>query len=196
MSSTSGSRPATPLPEADLDLNGQHNSFEDNEDPLAPLVSDPTDNVDAEISDNDSILSDVDEAQFEDFDPANVAIEDRPAIAVDEDNVRLLGRYKRKRDGELDEAEGSKKKKKEGRREKPKKSRKNRTDEDEDDFSGGQELEGKRVRKRKSFTGGDVSGRREKLRGRKATPEDEETLTPEERTREILRIVRQARRLI
>lgn len=134
--------------------------------------------MDPDISDNESILSDVDEAQFEDFDPANIAIDDRP-IAVDEDNVRLLGRHKRKRDGEAGDGEGGKKKMKEGRREKPKKGRKKKDDDDDDDFSGGQELEGKRLRRKKPIAeGGNV--RREKVKARKATPENEEALDPEE----------------
>jgi transcription factor SPN1 len=125
------------------------------------------------FSDDDSALSEVDEAQFEDFDPANIAIEERPAIAVDEETVKLLARHKRKRDGEVD-GEGAKKKRKEGRREK--KPRKKR-DED-DNFSGGEELEGKRPRKKKLFAEG--GERREKARPRAATPENEEGLSPEE----------------
>ena len=129
-------------------------------------------------SDNESILSDVDEAQFEDFDPNQIAIEERPAIAVDEDNVKLLGRHKRKRDGEADE-EGSKKKKKEGKREKPKKVRKKQ--DSDDDFSGGQEMEGKRVRKKKAFTEGGDKVRKEKPKARRESPENEEAMDPEER---------------
>ena len=131
-----------------------------------------------DLSDNDSLLSDVDEAQFEDFDPNQVAIEERP-IAVDEDNVKLIGRHKRKRDGEVD-GEGGKKKRREGKREKPKKVRK-RKGSDDDDFSGGQELEGKRVRKKKAFVEGGEKVRKEKPRVRRATPENEEQLDPEER---------------
>lgn len=134
--------------------------------------------MDPDISDNESILSDVDEAQFEDFDPANVAIDDRP-IAVDEDNVKLLGRHKRKRDGESGDTEGAKKKKREGRREKTRKIKK-KDDDDEDDFSGGQELEGKRVRRKKLIAEGGASARKEKVRVRKSTPENEEALDPEE----------------
>jgi transcription factor SPN1 len=125
------------------------------------------------MSDDDSDLSDVDEAQFEDFDPANVAIDERP-IAVDEDNVKLLGRHKRKRDGDVD-GEGAKKKKKEGKRErKPRKKR----DED-DNFSGGEELEGKRTRKKKAFSEG--GEKRERTKPRQKTPENEDHLDPEER---------------
>lgn len=114
--------------------------------------------------DNESELSDVDEAQFEDFDPANIAIEDRP-VDVDASNVNQLKAGKRKRD---DGDDAPKKKKKEGRRDKPKKSRKKR-DEDEH-FSGGEELEGKRSR-----------GRKEKAPRARTPDDDDMNLTPEER---------------
>jgi len=150
---------------------------EDNDSPAATApVTDLTVNMNnADLSDNDSVLSDVDEAQFEDFDPANIAIDERP-IAVDEQNVKLLGRHKRKKDGEVD---GEKpKKRKEGKREKPKKSRKKR--DVDDNFSGGEELEGKRTRKNKAFT--EDGDRAERPRQRKAaTPENEEELDPAER---------------
>ena len=176
------SPPVSPLPEAghDPDEPG-YATYQDEDPPSAPIgnpTADPEDD-----DDNDSVLSDIDEAQFEDFDPANIAIEDRPAIAVDEDNVRLLGRHKRKRDDADADGEGKKKKKKEGRREKPKKIRK-RKDSDDDDFSGGQEIEGKRRRKAKAVSEGGVPGerRREKTKARATTPENEEHLDPEERT--------------
>lgn len=144
----------------------------------AAPTRDPTADMD-DLSDNDSILSDVDEAQFEDFDPNQIAIEERP-IAVDEDTVKLLGRHKRKRDTDAD-GEVTKKKKKEGKREKTKKPRK-RKDSDDDDFSGGQELEGKRARKKKAFTEDGERVRKEKpTKVRRATPENEEELDPEER---------------
>ena len=169
MSSDSESRAASPLPELGHDETHK---------PQPATFADPIADLDA-LSDNDSVLSDVDEAQFEDFDPANVAIDERPAIAVDEDNVKLLGRHKRKRDlgdGAVD-GEGTKKKKREGKREKPKKSRKKR--DDDDNFSGGEELEGKRARKKKPIT--ESGEKREKVRPRKATPENEEELDPTER---------------
>lgn len=178
MSSSPGSRPVSPLLEAG---NGPYDPnqplHQDNDPPSAP-VADPTADMDA-LSDNESVLSDIDEAQFEDFDPANVAIDERPAIAVDEDTVKLLGRHKRKRDlgdGAAD-GDGGKRKKKEGKREKPKKSRK-KMDED-DNFSGGEELEGKRARKKKAIS--ESNEKREKPRPRKATPENEEELSPQER---------------
>ena len=177
MSSASDSRLASPLPQAGADPGDPNQPSYDFQDPPAAPISNPHADMD-DLSDNDSVLSDVDEAQFEDFDPANIAIDERPAIAVDEDNVKLLGRHKRKRDLDGDyDAEGGKRKKREGKREKPKKSRKKR--DDDDNFSGGEELEGKRLRKKKSVTEG--GEKRDKPRVRKATPEDEENLDPAER---------------
>ena len=183
MSDMSDSPLATPTSEAGHDPGDPNQPDEDFQDPPAAPIGNPTADMD-DLSDNDSILSDVDEAQFEDFDPANVAIEDRPAIAVDEDNVRLIGRHMRKRDGEAADGEdGKKKKKKEGKREKPKKLRKKKADDSDDDFSGGQEVEGKRKRKVKPIAEGPGGGerRKEKPRARERTPENEDNLDPEER---------------
>ena len=133
--------------------------------------------MDEMMSDNDSVLSDVDEAQFEDFDPENLDIADRaPAVAVvDEDAVKLIGRHKRKRDGDAD-GETTKKKKKENRREKPKKAKKRR--DDDDNFSGGEELEGKRTRKKKGTAEGVDKPRR---RNRSVSPDNDDELDPETR---------------
>lgn len=158
------------------EINGENST-------LTPPIADPTLDTDAideqerqadedddGLSDAESALSEVDEAQFEDFDPANIAIEDRPAIAVDETNVALIGVHKRKRTEGEGDGEGKKKKKRDNRRERPRKSKKRR-DEDEQ-LSGGEELEGRRRTKRKEGGG----------RTRGATPEeDNENLTPEER---------------
>ncbi|KAL6720201.1 Transcription factor iws1 [Lecanora helva] len=176
------SLPLSPLPEAGHDPDDPNQPTEDFEDPPAAPISNPRADMD-DLSDNDSILSDVDEAQFEDFDPNQIAIEERPAIAVDEDNVKLLGRHKRKRDGDVD-GEGGKKKKKEGKREKVKKVRKRKDSDDE--FSGGQEVEGKRIRKKKAFTEDGGKPRKEKQRPRRPSPENEEELNPEERRRRAL----------
>lgn len=106
-----------------------------------------------EISDDESILSEVDEAQFENFDPENVEVDDRPQLAPDEENLKLIGRHKRKRA----EGEEGRSRRKEGRR-----GKKRRDDEDG-------EAEG---------TG--PSRRREKKKA--AEPDtDEETLDPETR---------------
>lgn len=178
--SLSPSPPLSPLPLAGHNAGDPDQAIEELQDPPSAPLANSTANMDgdSDLSDAMSELSDVDEAQFEDFDPNQITIEEQP-IAVDEDNVKLLGRHKRKRDGEND-GEAGKKKKKEGRREKPKK-KKERKDSD-DDFSGGQEVEGKRVRKRKAFVEGEGRPRKEKIRTvRNATPEDEEALDPEER---------------
>ena len=168
------SLPPSPLPEAEPDQ-----PLKDLDELSATPVEDPGADMD-DLSDNDSILSDVDEAQFEDFDPNQIAIEERPAIAVDEDNVKLLGRHKRKRvEGEV-VGEKTKKKNKGAKREKPKKARKKDSD-DDDYFSGGQELEWNRVRKKIAFAEGGEKVRKEKTKPRQAEPEDEEQLDPEER---------------
>ena len=169
------SLPPSPLsPAPELEINP-----DDEDMPGSPgaLARKDTDDVDV-LSDNDSVLSDVDEAQFEDFDPNQIAIEERP-VTIDEDTVKLLGRHKRKRDGDTD-GEGTRKKTKERKREKPRKARKKK-DSDDDDFSGGQELEGKRVRKKKAFSEGGEKARKEKTKARQAPAEDEEQLDPEER---------------
>ncbi|KAL4888747.1 hypothetical protein BDV59DRAFT_187995 [Aspergillus ambiguus] len=116
-------------------------------------------------SDDESILSEVDEAQFEDFDPENVDIEDRPQLAIDEDNLKLIGRHKRKRTGEEADGERSQRKR-EGRREK--KSRRMRELEDA------------------GSDGEDRSRKKERKKRREATPEDEELLDPETRRRRAL----------
>ncbi|OJD14846.1 hypothetical protein AJ78_04850 [Emergomyces pasteurianus Ep9510] len=148
----------------------------------SPLVDkedeSPQDNnnniADVDLSDDESLLSDVDDAQFEDFDAANVSIEERPAIAIDEENLKLIGRHKRARNEEEEEAR-KRKKNKEGRRE-----RKSRRKQDSDDgFSGGEKIEGKRARKRTD--GG------EKRSSKKVVEEvNEEELDPATRRRRAL----------
>ncbi|GJC83023.1 transcription factor IWS1 [Colletotrichum liriopes] len=122
-----------------------------------------------ELSDDDQ-LSEMDEDQFEDYDPETANIEDRP-VAVDEDVAKTLKASKRK------VADGAKAKKpKEGRREK-KRSR-------DDEVSG--EVDGDAGRPaRKSRRQAD--GER-KPRPKAAEPEidDESHLTPEERRRRAI----------
>ena len=120
-------------------------------------------------SDDDSILSEVDEAQFKDFDASNIALDDRPAIAVDESNVGQLGIHKRK---QTDDGSGEGRKK---RKKRDKLRRKRRRDDVADDFVGGEEMDGKRIRKR-----AEGGNRRERDRPSRATPEEETNLTPEE----------------
>lgn len=160
-------------PQQDLDATEDKEELEDLSDLDDANNNAAADNEDPD-SDADSELSEIDEAQFEDFDPTNIAIEERP-VAVDESNVNLLKASKRKRaDGE---DAGTKKKRKEGRREKPKKSRSG--PDDDDAFSGGEEVEGKRKRKTKAID----RERKDRPRQRRpTTPENEEHLTAEERT--------------
>jgi transcription factor SPN1 len=112
-----------------------------------------------DISDDESILSEVDEAQFENFDPENVDVEDRAPLDVDADNLKLIGRHKRKRA----EGEEGRPRRKEGRREK--KSRRARDEEDAEEGSA-------RPRQRKQKE--------------KSPDTDEETLDPETRRRRAL----------
>ncbi|KAJ5793712.1 hypothetical protein N7457_000311 [Penicillium paradoxum] len=114
---------------------------------------------DDKLSDDESILSEVDEAQFDNFDPENVDVEDRPQLAIDEDNLKLIGRHKRKRteDGE------TRPRRKEGRREK--KSR--RAVDEAGDEKG-------------------PSRRRERKQREEKPDTDEETLDPETRRRRAL----------
>ena len=187
MSLSSDSLPGSPLPEAGADPGDPNQPLDDFTDPPTAPAADPTRDMD-ELSDDDSVLSDIDEAQFEDFQPDLVEIDERPEIAVDEDNIKLIGRHKRKRDEDGDyDAEAGKKKKKEGKREKPKKSRK-RAD-DDDMFSGGEEMTGKRMRRKKGIADG-TGEKRDRPRARQRTPEDEDSLTPEERRHHEFRVHR------
>lgn len=130
---------------------------EGNEEP-ANVGGDDADN-EPEISDDESILSEVDEAQFENFDPENVEVEDRPQLAIDEENLKLIGRHKRKRA----EGEEGRSRRKEGRREK-----KRRGGDEEDEGEGG---------------AGPSRRREGKKKKKAAEPDtDEETMDPETRT--------------
>lgn len=115
---------------------------------------------DDDISDDESILSEVDEAQFDNFDPENVDVEDRAPLDVDADNLKLIGRHKRKRA----EGEEGRPRRKEGRREK--KSRRARDDEDAEE--------------------GSSSRPRQRKQKEKSPDTDEETLDPETRRRRAL----------
>ncbi|KAL4934659.1 transcription factor SPN1 [Aspergillus undulatus] len=139
---------------------------DDNDDDPKPAEDNDNDNGDAEEgglneadvgSDDESILSEVDEAQFEDFDAENLDIEDRPQLDIDEENLKLIGRHKRKRTGD---EEGSTRRKKEGRR---KKSRRYAEEE------GGSEAAEKRRKPKRA-----------------EAEEDDETLDPATRRRKAL----------
>jgi transcription factor SPN1 len=146
--------------------------------------------------DLDSELSEVDEAEFADFDPTTVALDDRPTVNIDEDVARTLKAGKRKRTDK--DGEAGPKKAKEAKRDKPKK-KKNRSDLDAgaiddggdeyDSGADGQIIEGKRKPKPKTARiDGDRKGRDrvKEVRKEAEAEENDENLTPDERRRRAL----------
>jgi transcription factor SPN1 len=130
----------------------------------------------ADSDHNSDALSEVDENQFEDYDPETANIEDRP-VDIDEDVAATLKVTKRKRtDGEAP------KKPKEGRREKK------RRDRDEDvAMDEGLDVEaGKKPRRRRAAAAAADEGRRSAAKAVIAEPENEEDLTPEERRKRAI----------
>lgn len=117
---------------------------------------------------DDDLLSEIDEDQFEDYDPETARIEDRP-VDIDEDVARTLKVSRRKRGAEAP------KKPKEGRREKKKRSREGGEVEEPDDAG--------RPRKSRRAEGG--ASRAGSGRASPA-PEEDDDLTPEERRRRAL----------
>lgn len=167
------SRPTTPLLEAGHDGDSNRPVSEERDTPPAANPELDMDDADNDISDNESELSEVDEAEFAEFDPTTVALEDRPQVGIDEDVARTLKAAKRKR------ADGDGKKPKEAKRDKKKRARR-----DDDEDPDGEELDGKRVRKTKKIDG---ERSKDKPREKRAvTPENEENLTPDERRRRAL----------
>ena len=152
----------------------------DNEDALDDTANDFADppstrpaasDAGADDSDDESLLSEVDEAQFADFDATAVQV--APDLETLSKHIKAS---KRKR------AEGdAPQKRKEGRREKSKRSRQ-RADSD-DGFSGGEELEGKRARRSKGVDG---MSKEKKRRAQAQEEVNDELLAPEERRRRAL----------
>ncbi|KAM0276515.1 hypothetical protein ACHAQH_006664 [Verticillium albo-atrum] len=132
-------------------------------------VKEPREGVDGataeDLSDVESdALSEIDENQFEDYDPETANIEDRP-VAVDEDVAKTLKASKRK------QADGDKTRKpKEGRREKK------RSRADDDEAADGDFDENRSSRK--SRRGGEPRPRAQKA---SPQPQNEDHLSPEER---------------
>lgn len=180
--------PVSPLPE------DSHSP--DDRDSLPPTAADPNldmDDLDYE-KDVDSDLSEVDEAEFADFDPTTVALQDRPIAAIDEEVARTLKAGKRKRtDNEV-----GPKKPKEVKRDKPKKKKPGKNldhdaiNDGEDEYDSGADgeiIEGKRKTKAKSVRiEGDRKDREraEKIKKIAQQEENEESLTPEERRKRAL----------
>ncbi|KAL6707128.1 Transcription factor iws1 [Coniothyrium glycines] len=122
------------------------------------------------FSDNESVLSEtLDDEQFDeqfgDFDASNIAIEERPAQAIDEDNVKQIGVHKRKRTA----GEGEEPKKKKKRADKPRR-KKNKDGDDAEGIPDGER------RSKRSKKAGRVRG---------ASPDEaaDENLTEEQRRR-------------
>lgn len=122
------------------------------------------DDIEAGLSDNESVLSELDDQQFDQFDADDINVEERPAQVIDDSNVGLIGVHKRKRT----EGEGEQLKRKKKKADRPRR-KKTRDDEVE-----GVEDTGARKSKRSKKEG----------RVRAASPEEDpdENLTPEERT--------------
>lgn len=118
-------------------------------------------------SDDESLLSEVDEAQFADFDASKID------VAPDHDALKGIKVSKRPRT----EGQDSTQKRREKRREK---TRTNRRRRDSDDvFSGGEEISGKRPRKSKP---GESGERKKPVR----VEVNDDDLPPEERRRRAL----------
>ncbi|KAH7411627.1 hypothetical protein DE146DRAFT_602635 [Phaeosphaeria sp. MPI-PUGE-AT-0046c] len=153
--------PSLAQPEQDMEVTEDKEEMPDNDDI-----------IEGGLSDNESVLSDaldddqLDE-QFGEFDASNIAIEERPAQAIDEDTVKQIGVHKRKRTA----GEGDEPKKKKKRADKPRR-KKNKDGDDGEAVD-----DGLRKSKRSKKEG----------RVRVASPEDnEENLTPEERRKRAL----------
>lgn len=171
--------------------------FDENDDLAPPTANSNLDMDDSDLDKNgdlDSELSEVDEAEFADFDPTTVAVaaDERP-VTIDDEVARTLKAAKRKRTDR--DGEGGPKKPKEAKREKPKR-KKTRADLDAgaiddggdeyDSGADGEILEGKRRPKPKSVR---TDGERNRERARRKEPEpeeNEENLTPDERRRRAL----------
>jgi transcription factor SPN1 len=159
-----------------LPSSARNDHLSDNEDSNSNHFTEPLSALPAvdgaDHSDDESLLSEVDEAQFADFDATAVQV--APDLETLSKHIKAS---KRKRA----EGEDGPKKRKEGRREKPKRSRR-RADSD-DGFSGGEEIEGKRARKSKGVEG---SSKERKRRAPAQEEINEEHLSPEDRRRRAL----------
>ncbi|KAL2758315.1 hypothetical protein ACRALDRAFT_2040534 [Sodiomyces alcalophilus JCM 7366] len=135
--------------------------------PADDNIAEPADDLSDQESD---VLSEIDENQFEDYDPETADIEDRP-VAVDEDVAKTLKAARRKRpEGE------TVRKPKEGRREK-----KRQREEEEAPIEDGDFEEGRSSQRRRRT--GEPRARSQR---KSPEPEEEENLTPDERRRRAL----------
>lgn len=133
--------------------------------PAEDATNEPVDDGGHDSDRDSDMLSDIDENEFDNYDPNTAQIEERP-IEIDENDIRTLKASKRKRvDG------ATSKKPKEGRREK-----KRRTNPDDDDTPTGQVISGKRIRKSQT-----ANPERRSKKSSPAPEENEDHLTPEQR---------------
>lgn len=188
------------MSDSDLDDHQLSPRGDDEEiDDLAPPAANSNFDLDESDLDKngdlDSELSEVDEAEFADFDPTTVAVAaDEKPVTIDDEVARTLKAAKRKRTDR--DGESGPKKPKEAKREKPKR-KKTRTDLDAgaiddggdeyDSGADGEILEGKRRPKPKSTRADGDRRDRERARRKEPEPEEnEENLTPEERRKRAL----------
>ncbi|RMD40256.1 hypothetical protein DV735_g4872, partial [Chaetothyriales sp. CBS 134920] len=137
--------------------NDRKDNFQDQQSPADDLA-------DANDSDDESLLSEVDEAQFADFDPSAVQ------VAPDFESLKAIKAKRRER------APGEESKKSKGRTREKAKQNRHRRDSD-GGFELGDEVEGKRRRRIKPGDGGEGGERRKAAK----VQIDEAELTPEER---------------
>lgn len=131
----------SPLPGAGTNA-GVNDQLEPNDSP-APIGNNDMDMDLSENEDNESDLSEVDEAEFADFDPTTVALDDRPAAIIDENIAKSLKAVRKTTSGE--------KKPKPAKREKKKKTRRNSNE----GVEAANEIEGKRRTKGPRAEGGE-----------------------------------------
>ena len=157
-------------------------NMSDNESPAGSPANGPVDDgrekevqdelAEVEADRDSDILSEINEDELEDYDPETANIEDRP-VDIDEDIARTLKASKRKRVvGETP------RKPREGRREKKRRDRDD--DVPMDDTSEG---DGKATRRARRAAG---EGDRRRAKPATPEPENEETLSPEERRKRAI----------
>ncbi|RMZ80456.1 hypothetical protein DV737_g2977, partial [Chaetothyriales sp. CBS 132003] len=144
-------------------LDETHDNFQDRQS-ADNAVADDND------SDDESLLSEVDEAQFADFDPSAVQ------VAPDFESLKAIKAKRRER------APGEESKKNKGRTREKMKQNRHRRDSDDGFELGGDEVEGKRRRRLKPGEGGEGGERRKAAK----VQIDEAELTPEERRKRAL----------
>ncbi|EFX04949.1 transcriptional elongation factor [Grosmannia clavigera kw1407] len=155
---------------------GEEVEGEDDNSKSRPKADDNDEGGDGDGNSEDDLLSDVDEDQFEDYDPATAYIEERP-ITIDEEAARGLKSAKRKRSA----GDGKAQKAREARRDKKRRPVAGKEEEEGDVAPGITKSDGPKRSRRPH--GGENVARRKKSQ----SPEvNEEDLSPEERRKRAL----------